>query len=136
VADRIRTASYRQCRASELERATLDDSLSARDVRTLPPPTHKCQNHAMAKFNLRAYARSGAEARVAELKAELREIFRMFPDLEAGRRGGQPRDAQSASPAPAKRRRRTMTPEQRNAVSVRMAKYWAQRRAAKGAKKR
>jgi hypothetical protein len=29
-----------------------------------------------------------------------------------------------------------MTPEQRNAVSVRMAKYWAQRRAAKGAKKR
>jgi hypothetical protein len=90
----------------------------------------------MAKFNLRAYARSGAEARVAELKAELREIFRMFPDLETGRRGGQPRDAQSASPAPAKRRRRTMTPEQRNAVSVRMAKYWAQRRAAKGAKKR
>jgi len=90
----------------------------------------------MAKFNLRGYARAGAAARAAELQAELRGIFRMFPELEAGRRGGQPRAAQSAGPAPVKRKRRTMTPEQRSAVSARMAKYWAQRRAAKGAKKR
>ena len=38
----------------------------------------------MAKFDLKAYARQGAAARVAELNAELAAIFRVFPELRSG----------------------------------------------------
>ena len=37
----------------------------------------------MAKFDLKAYARQGAAARVAELNAELAAIFRVFPELRS-----------------------------------------------------
>lgn len=110
----------------------------------------------MAKFDLREYARRGATARVSELKAELAEIYRAFPDLSrarasamgsevASRAGdGRTRAARAArvasatgsSPAtPTRRRRRTMSAAARKAVSERMRKYWAQRRKAKGASK-
>ena len=38
----------------------------------------------MAKFDLKAYARQGAAARVAELNEELGAIYRTFPDLRGG----------------------------------------------------
>jgi hypothetical protein len=102
----------------------------------------------VAKFDLQAYARRGAEARVAELQQELDGIYSAFPDLRANR-GGRPRKATStqssamrASTAgnddatPRRRNRKPMTAAQRKAVGERMRKYWAARRAGGGAKKR
>ena len=77
----------------------------------------------MAKFDLKAYARQGAAARVAELNAELAAIYRVFPDLRAGMK---------ASAAGGKRKRRGMTAAQKAEVSKRMKAYWAKRRAKKG----
>jgi hypothetical protein len=108
----------------------------------------------LAKFDLKEYARRGATARVSELKAELAEIYRAFPDLSRARANaigsgeavkagdGRTRAARAArlasatgsSPVTASRRRR-MSPAARKAVSERMRKYWAQRRKAKSASK-
>ena len=95
----------------------------------------------MAKFDLKEYARRGAQARVAELQTELATIFRAFPDLRVGR-GGRRTVAPSATTRAAtpavgtrtRRGRRTMTAAQRKAVSARMKKYWAERRSAKSSK--
>jgi len=108
----------------------------------------------LAKFDLKEYARRGATARVSELKAELAEIYRAFPDLsrarasaigsgETAKADGRTRAARAArlasaeggSPATTTRRRRRMSPAARKAVSERMRKYWAQRRKAKSAGK-
>lgn len=83
----------------------------------------------MARFDLREYAREGARARAAELRAELTEIYKIFPDLRSttGMSG-------SAAVAPAqrrRRRRRPMTEAQKREVSARMKKYWAARRKSK-----
>ena len=78
----------------------------------------------MAKFDVNKYALLGAEARVAELSAELAEIYRAFPALRA--RGG--RTAAAAAAPAARRRRKPMTAAQKKAVSIRMKKYWAGRR--------
>jgi hypothetical protein len=107
----------------------------------------------LAKFDLREYARRGATTRAAELKAELDEIYRAFPDLRTGgsaigsggakapdgrtRAGRAARLAAAAESgaATSPRRRRRMSPAARKAVSERMRRYWAQRRKAKGAAK-
>ena len=81
----------------------------------------------MAKFDLREYARQGAQARAVELQSELAEIYRAFPDLRnaaIGRRGG----AAVLPTGKRGRRRKGMTAAQRKAVSARMKKYWAARR--------
>ena len=85
----------------------------------------------MAKFDVNKYAQLGAEARAAELRAELDEIYRAFPAL---RRGGASRAAASDAGGSdtAARRRKPMSAAQKRAVSVRMKKYWASRRKAKG----
>jgi hypothetical protein len=90
----------------------------------------------LAKFDLKEYARRGAQARAAELQAELTEIVRAFPDLRVRPRG---RRAASATRSPertggARHRPSPMTAAQRKAVSVRMKKYWAERRSAKSGK--
>jgi hypothetical protein len=77
-------------------------------------------------------ARTGAEARLADLRSEIEFIYRSFPDL---RRGGRP----TAGPkrgAPRRRRAgvRGWTPAQRKEAAERMRKYWAARKAAKGRK--
>jgi hypothetical protein len=77
----------------------------------------------VAKFDLKAYARQGAAARVTELNAELAAIFRVFPDLRTGTK---------ATVAGGKRKRRGMTAAQKAAVSKRMKQYWAARKAKKG----
>ncbi|HEX5110703.1 MAG TPA: hypothetical protein VFV95_19770 [Vicinamibacterales bacterium] len=80
----------------------------------------------MAKFDLKEYARRGAEARVAELTSELARIYRVFPGL---RRGAAP--AAAVTTARTGRRRKPMSAAQKKAVSVRMKKYWAARRKSK-----
>lgn len=90
----------------------------------------------MATFDLRSYARRGAEARLRELADEAKQLLKVFPDLSASfdedelpldfilRKG-----ARKAAIGP---RRRKMTAAQRKAVGERMRKYWAARRKAKG----
>ena len=82
----------------------------------------------MAKFDLKAYARQGAAARVAELNEELAAIFRVFPELRSGATKG----STTGAVARKRKRRATMTAAQKAEVSKRMKKYWAARRAKKG----
>lgn len=87
----------------------------------------------MAKVDLKVYARRGAEARVAELRAELAEIYRAFPGLS--RSGGTTAADGAAAGAGGRRRRRkgarkrpAMSEAQKRAVSLRMKRYWADRK--------
>jgi hypothetical protein len=91
----------------------------------------------LAKVDMKEYARLGAEARVAQLHAELNEIYRAFPGLRARRSGTGTAKAPAQSPKGARRRgRRTMTAAQRREVSQRMKRYWAGRRRAQDGKKK
>ena len=82
----------------------------------------------MPTFDLKAYARRGAEARIEELTAELNEIYRAFPDL----RRGPARPTTSKAGAGVRRRtRKPMSVAQKAEVSKRMKKYWAARKAKK-----
>ena len=86
----------------------------------------------MARFDLREYARRGAETRVNELTSELEQIYRTFPELRRGAKKGT-RGAAAAGAAvgvSTRRRRKPMTAAQKRAVSLRMKKYWAERRKA------
>src|SRR5688500_13379878 len=76
-----------------------------------------------------AVARPGAVARLNQLRAEIAEIDRAFPDLAGGRRPGRPR-ATEAAEVPARRRRKPMTAAQKKAVGERMKNYWPARRKA------
>jgi len=49
----------------------------------------------VAKFDLNAYARQGAIARVTELNAELAAIYRVFSDLRGG--ASKPRRPENVS---------------------------------------
>ena len=82
----------------------------------------------MPTFDLKAYARRGAEARMEELTAELNEIYRAFPDL---RRGATRSTASTDNAGKRRRRRKPMSAAQKAEVSKRMKKYWAARRAKK-----
>ena len=75
---------------------------------------------------MRRLARLGAEQRIVQLRVEAEEIYRQFPDLRSG--GATPA---TEGAAPRRRRRRGMSAAQRKAVSARMKKYWAARRAGK-----
>ena len=87
----------------------------------------------MAQFDLKSYARRGAEARLRELAEEAKQLLKVFPDLSASfdedelplnfilRRGAR-------KAATARRRRKRMSAAQRKAVGERMRKYWAERR--------
>jgi hypothetical protein len=76
---------------------------------------------------LREYARAGAEAALKELRAEIIAIERTFPELALTKR----RRARRKSIARAENRARTMSAAARKAVSLRMKRYWAERRKAK-----
>ena len=75
----------------------------------------------MARFDLRQYARNGAQARAAELRKELAAIYKAFPEL---------RRAEGTRGNTGGGRRKPMSAAQRKAVSARMKKYWASRRKA------
>jgi hypothetical protein len=76
---------------------------------------------------LQRLARLGARARLEELQREETAIRQAFPDLFRGR-GGRPAAARG------RRRRTNMSAAARKAVSVRMKKYWADRRKEKAAR--
>ena len=72
-----------------------------------------------------AFARRGAAARLAELKAELELIYQTFPELR------NPDAVTAAAMKPARiRRRPKWTPAMKKAARDRMKKYWASRRSA------
>jgi hypothetical protein len=78
-------------------------------------------------------ARMGAEARLRALEQERAQILRSFPGLKAG--AAEPAASQSTAAAAAPvRRRRQMSAAERKSVSLRMKKYWAERRKAKESK--
>ena len=82
----------------------------------------------MPNIDLKAYARRGAEVHITELTAELNDIYKVFPDLRRG--PGSPTSTRGAV-AGERRKRHRMSAAQRKAVSQRMKKYWAVRRAKK-----
>ena len=98
----------------------------------------------MARFDLREYARRGAETRLSELNDEMDAITRAFPELRRGQtlRGkngvrsgarGTAAGVQGATSSSGGRRRWKMSAAQKKAVSERMRRYWAHRRKAKTA---
>jgi hypothetical protein len=86
----------------------------------------------MPKFDLHAFARAGAAARINEIHAEIASIAKIFPHLEFGSAvsPGMPDRADAKSPTRTKKKP-TWTAAARKAVSARMKRYWAQRRKAK-----
>jgi len=72
-------------------------------------------------------------ARLDQLRQEEAAIRSEFPELFGRGRQAQPRGDGQASPQ-RRRRRPAMSAAARKAVSVRMRKYWAERRKAKGGK--
>jgi hypothetical protein len=106
-----------------------------KDIDCLSPFTSHHQSNVtfwrtnLPTFDLKAYARRGAEARIAELTAELNDIYRAFPDL---RRGASPPNATAAGAGGWRRKRKPMSAAQRKAVGQRMKAYWAARKAKKG----
>jgi len=79
---------------------------------------------------LRQLARLGAKARLEELRQEEAAIRTAFPDLFGGGRRTQAANGRAS----AGRRRPAMSAAARKAVSVRMRKYWAERRKSKAGK--
>jgi hypothetical protein len=78
---------------------------------------------------LRRLAQIGAQARLAELDSERASLLRVFPGLR--RTHAQSDGSPSRTAATKSRRRRSnMSAANRKAVSERMKKYWANRRAA------
>jgi hypothetical protein len=87
---------------------------------------------AIRNSELLELAKRGAALRYQELQAELAALVRMFPNL----RGTTSRQVSPPSAGPqaantVRRRKSTWSAAQREAVSVRMKKYWAARRKAK-----
>ena len=86
----------------------------------------------LSQEQLRRLARLGAMARLEQLRQEEAAIRGEFPELFGRGRQAQAGDSGVTRGRP--RRRRAMSAAARRAVSVRMRKYWAERRKAKGAK--
>ena len=76
---------------------------------------------------LREFALVGARAKLTALEAEIAALVRTFPELRRGRSAGK---ATAPAAAGSKRgRKKPMSSAERRAVSERMRKYWAERRA-------
>jgi len=82
--------------------------------------------------DLKALARLGAQARIAELIAEIDAILGAFPELgKAAARPGRRNVQAEINPVVSRRKRPRMSAAARKAVSQRMKRYWAERRAEK-----
>jgi hypothetical protein len=79
----------------------------------------------LTNIDLKAYARRGAEARIAEPTAELNDIYKAFPDL---RRGSVSASPTRSAVGGRRRKRKPMSAVQKAEVSKRMKAYWAARR--------
>ena len=81
--------------------------------------------------DLRRYALVGAEARLLELGKEADSIYQAFPELRRRGTRSLPEASSTGATGRGRRRRgRTMSDAQREEVSARMKRYWAQRRGA------
>jgi hypothetical protein len=80
---------------------------------------------------MRRLAVVGARARLQELQGEIAALVKAFPEI--GRAGARPVTATLKRKKPG--RKTPMTAAERKAVSDRMKRYWAGRRAAKGTRK-
>jgi hypothetical protein len=93
----------------------------------------------VASFDLKSYARRGAQSRLRELAEEAKQLLKVFPDLSASfdedelpvnfilKEGAR----KQTNARGIRRPRRRMSTAQRKAVGERMRKYWAERRKAK-----
>ena len=81
----------------------------------------------MQRDQLLKLARAGAETLVKQLRAEIVAIERTFPELALAPQ----RRALRRAIATAETKTRRMSATARKAVSLRMKKYWAERRKAK-----
>ena len=75
---------------------------------------------------LRELARTGAEALLKQLRAEIIAIERTFPELALPRR----RHAVARTVKTSRKRGRQMSAAARQAISRRMKKYWSERKKA------
>lgn len=80
----------------------------------------------IADSELRSFALVGARARLNALQGEVAALLATFPELRSGR-------AAIATPLARKKpgRKKPMSAAEKKAVSERMRKYWAERRAKK-----
>ena len=95
-----------------------------------------------SRNRMQDWARIGAERRLQELRLELAQILKAFPELRSpgldalgagkGRRGAKKGAGAAVKASSRKRKRPQMSAAQRKAVSERMKKFWAARRKAKG----
>jgi hypothetical protein len=74
-------------------------------------------------------AKVGAATRVAQLRQELDQLFRSFPDLRTASAGAGRSVLADTTGAGRTRRRRGWNAAQRKAAADRMRKYWAARKA-------
>ena len=74
----------------------------------------------------RQWARAGAAVRLAELQAEISEIYRAFPELRKA--GGRATAVVGATPGPGGKKRK-FSARGKKAISEGMRKYWARRKA-------
>ena len=82
----------------------------------------------IADNELRSLALVGARARLSALQGELASLLATFPELRGGRASG------AAGPLVKRNkpgRKHPMSAAEKKAVSERMRKYWADRRAGK-----
>jgi len=86
----------------------------------------------LSQEQLRRLARLGAMSLPVHLRQEEAAIRGEFPELFG--RGRQPEAGDGGVTRGKRRGRRAMSAAARRAVSVRMRKYWAERRKAKGSK--
>ena len=89
----------------------------------------------IAQAELRELALVGARARLLTLRTEIASLVGLFPELARGsqaRSGGVDVGLTKRRKKPG--RKHPMSAAERKAVSERMRKYWAERRAAKGKK--
>jgi hypothetical protein len=77
---------------------------------------------AVSRDRQQHWARLGAKTRLGELRQEISEILRAYPDLR--------RESSSVGGSRSGRRRH-ISPEARAAMSEGMRKYWARRKAQK-----
>ena len=81
----------------------------------------------LSAARIKELARKGAEATLKELRADIIAIERTFPELALPKR----RRALRHSVEEAATKTRQVSDAARKAVSLRMKKYWAERRKAK-----
>jgi hypothetical protein len=82
----------------------------------------------IADSELRSFALVGARARLGALQAELASLLATFPELRGAKASlGETPVPRGKKPG----RKRPMSAAEKKAVSERMRKYWAERRAGK-----